>query len=123
LIGLGFDFDGLEHAPEPAFVLDPFEGRFVAANPAWCAVLGYTIDELLETPVWRIHPGELPQLHELVTAVLDLGHGTTNRLTCKTRSGTCQPTEISLFAFESDGRTYLLGLVEDRSAHRERRPD
>ena len=62
-----FAFEQLfEHASDPAFILDPVEDRFLAANPAGCAVLGYTFDELLVTPVSRIHPGELPQLQDFV---------------------------------------------------------
>ena len=64
-------------AQEPAFLLDPLEDRFVAGNPAGCTMLGYTRDELLETPISRIHPGELPQLHDFVARVLHDGSGTT----------------------------------------------
>ena len=112
-----------ESAADPAFVLDPSADRFVAANPASCALLGYTHEELLETPVSRIHPGELPQLQEFVGAVMSLGHGTTIALTCRTRAGTYLPVEMSLAVFEHDGRTCLLGLVHDRSEHRQRPVD
>ena len=116
-----FDLDpAFESAADPAFVLDPIADRFVAANPAACARLGYTHEELLETPVSRIHPGELPQLQEFVGTVLTAGHGTTIALTCRTRPGAYLPVEMSLAAFEHDGRTLLLGLVHDRSEHRQR---
>ena len=119
-----FDLDpAFESAADPAFVLDPIADRFVAANPAACARLGYTHEELLETPVSRIHPGELPQLQEFVGTVLTAGHGTTIALTCRTRPGAYLPVEMSLAAFEHDGRTLLLGLVHDRSEHRQRRAD
>ena len=119
-----FDLDhAFESATDPAFVIDPIADRFVAANPAACALLGYTHDELLDTPVSRIHPGELPQLQKFVGAVLNLGHGTTIALTCRTRPGTYLPVEMSLAAFDHDGRTYLLGLVHDRSEHRQRPVD
>ena len=115
--------DAFESAADPAFVLDPIADRFVAANPAGCALLGYPHEELLETPVSRIHPGELAQLQEFVGAVLTAGHGTTLALTCRTRPGAYVPVEMSLAAFEHDGRTLLLGLVHDRSEHRQRRLD
>ena len=105
-------------AQEPAFVLDPLEDRFVAANPAGCTMLGYTHDELLETPISRIHPGELSQLHDFVARVLHDGHGTTITLTCRTRSGTCLPTEMALHAFENDGHVFVVALIRDRSEHR-----
>jgi PAS domain S-box-containing protein len=112
-----------ESAADPAFVLDPIADRFVAANPAACELLGYTHEELLDTPVSRIHPGELPRLQEFVGAVLSVGHGTTIALTCRTRPGSCLPVELSLAVFDHDGRTCLLGLVHDRSEHRRRRAD
>ena len=115
--------DAFESAADPAFVLDPIGDRFVAANPAACARLGYTHEELLETPVSRIHPGELPQLQEFVGMVLAAGHGITVALTCRTRPGAYLPVEMSLAAFEQHGRTLLLGLVHDRSEHRQRRAD
>jgi PAS domain S-box-containing protein len=115
--------DAFESAADPAFVLDPIADRFVAVNPAACALLGYAHEELLETPVSRIHPGELAQLQEFVGTVLTAGHGTTVALTCRTRPGAYLPVEMSLAAFEHNGRTLLLGLVHDRSEHRQRRAD
>src|SRR5262249_36570244 len=112
-----------ESAADPTFVLDPIADRFVAANAAGCALLGYAHEELLETPVSRIHPGELAQLQECVGTVLAAGPGTTAALTCRTRPGAYLPVEMSLAAFEHDGRTLLLGLVHDRSEHRQRRAD
>ena len=108
----------LEGAGDPAFVLDPLEDRFVAANDVGAAMLGYTCDELMRTPVSHIHPGELPQLRDFVSRVLRDGHGATIALTCRTRFGTCLPTEMALQAFEDDGRVLILMLVRDRSEHR-----
>jgi formate hydrogenlyase transcriptional activator len=109
-----------EDSAEPAFVIDPSEDRILAANRAGCAMLGYTLDELLVTRVSDIHPAEMPQLLELLDRVLRDGQGTTIKLTCKTRSGVFLPTEMSLQAFKSDGRVNILGLVRDRSEHRQR---
>jgi two-component system, chemotaxis family, sensor kinase Cph1 len=111
----GHVLDGL---PEAAFVLDPTEGRFVAANAAGCAMLGYSRAELFETPISRIHPGELPMLEDFVGRVLRDGHGTTISLACRTRTGTYLPTEMALHAFEQDDSVYILALIHDRSEHR-----
>ena len=109
-----------ERTSDPAFVIDPFDDRFVDANAAGCDLLGYTREELLDTPVSRVHPGELEQLQAFVSRVLEQGRGSTITLTCRIRQGTRLPIELALWAFESAGRIRLLGLVDDRSEHRRR---
>lgn len=114
-----FAFDQLfAHTSDAAFILDPLEDRFLAANPAGCAMLGYAPEALLATPVSRIHPGELTQLQEFVSGVLRDGHGSTVKLTCRTSSEERLPIEMSLWAFDSDGRVRVLALIHDRSEHR-----
>jgi PAS domain S-box-containing protein len=108
-----------EHSPEPAFVMDPEHGRILAANDAGCALFGYTREELLQTPISRIHPAEHAELSELVDRVLHYGRASTIKLTCRTKSGTFLPTELSLHALEIDGKLRVLGLVQDRSEHRQ----
>ena len=112
----------LARTTEPAFILDPLEDRFVAANTAGCAMLGYALGELLETPVSRIHPGEISQLEDFVSEVLADGHGSTIKLTCRTRAGGNLPAELTLWAFDGGGRICLLALIHDRSEHRDRPP-
>jgi PAS domain S-box-containing protein len=111
-----------ECSSEPAFVIDPLGDRIVAANRAGCSLLGYTHDELLETPVSRIHPADLPQLQVFLEQVIHNGRASTIMLTCRTKLGTFLPTEMSLHAFVSDGQLRILGLVQDRSDHRQREP-
>ena len=108
-----------EHSPEPAYVMDPEHNRILAANDAGCALLGYAREELLETPISRIHPAELAELSELLERVLKHGRASTIKLTCRTKRGTFLPTEISLHGLEIDGRIRILGLVQDRSEHRQ----
>ena len=110
-----------EQSSDPAFVIDPLDDRFVDANAAGCDLLGYTREELLDTPVSRIHPGELEQLQAFVSRVLEQRYGSTITLACRIRRGNRLPIELSLWAFENAGRIRLLGLVDDRSEHRHRR--
>ena len=110
-----------ERASEAAYVMDPHEDRILAANDAGCALLGYPRKELLETPISRIHPSELPELGALLDRVLRYGRASTIKLTCRTKQGTFLPTEISLHALEVDDRLRILGLVQDRSDHRQLR--
>ncbi len=111
-----------ERAEEPAYVMDPHESRIVAANDAGCALLGYTQEELLATPISAIHPAESAELEALLGRVHRDGHASTIVLTCRTKHGVFLPTEITLHALELDGRTRVLGLVQDRSEHRHARP-
>ena len=118
-----FDFisgSPFEHSSEAAYVMDPDHDCVLDANDAGCALLGYTREELLRTPIASIHPAELAELSELLGQVLRDGRASTIKLTCRTKQGTFLPTEISLHAMELGGRMRILGLVQDRSEHRQR---
>ena len=70
-----------ERNDEPAYLMDPGEGRILDANDAGCRMLGYTRAELLETPISRIHPAELAELSQLLERVLRDQRASTIRLT------------------------------------------
>lgn len=108
-----------EHAREPAFVMDPGENRVVAANGAGCALLGYTREEMIGLHVSRIHPSEMRELSALLSEVVREGRASTIKLTCRTKSGTFLPTEISLHSLTLEHGVRILGLVQDRSDHRQ----
>jgi two-component system, chemotaxis family, sensor kinase Cph1 len=111
-----------DQSTDAAYVVDPVADEILAANAAGCAMLGYTQEELLLTPVSAIHPAELPQLRQLVDTAVREGQATTIKLTCRTKQGVFLPTEMLLLALDSDGRRCLLGLVHDRSEHRQPDP-
>ena len=111
-----------ERSDEPAFVMDPMYDCIVAANDAGCALLEYGRDEIIGLSIHRVHPSERQELHELLERVLADGRASTIRLTCRTKRGTFLPTEISIHALEIDGELRVLGLVQDRSQHRSRKP-
>jgi PAS domain S-box-containing protein len=115
-------WEALTSSAEPAFVMDPYADRILAANDAGCRLFGYTEAELLETPISQIHPAELAALTALLERVEREGRASTITLTCRTKSGTFLPTEISLYAIEHDRRLRILGLVQDRSEHRQAPP-
>lgn len=107
-----------EHAAEPAFVMDPREHRVVAANDAGCALLGYTREEMIGLHVAAIHPSEMRELTAVLGEVARHGRASTIKLTCRTKSGTFLPTEISLHSLTLEHGVRILGLVQDRSDHR-----
>jgi PAS domain S-box-containing protein len=103
---------------DAAFVIDPDNGRIVEANDAGCRLLGYSLAELLATPISEIHPAELDDLSELLHRVLEARRASTIKLTCRTKQGVFLPTEIALHAVTLDGRLRIVGFVQDRSEHR-----
>jgi len=105
---------------DPAFLMDPIDDRIVEANRAGCALLGYTRDEMLQATVSDIHPAEMPQLRAFLDSALRDGQATTTTFTCRTKSGQFLPTEIAIHVVDGDGHRYILGLVQDRSEHRQR---
>lgn len=111
-----------EEASDAAFLMDPVDDRIVEANRAGCALLGYTRDELLDCTVSDIHPAEMPQLRRFLDEALAERRASTTVFTCRTKGGTFLPTEISLHVVESEGTRYVLGLVQDRSEHRQAAP-
>src|SRR5260370_33677369 len=108
-----------EESSDPAFIVDPFGDQILAANRAGCALLGYTRQELLATPVSRIHPADLPQLREFFNRVLEHRQGSTIKLTCRTKPGTFLPIAIALFSFGSGGHLRILVLLQVRSDDRQ----
>jgi PAS domain S-box-containing protein len=108
-----------EDSPDAAYLMDPADDRIVEANRAGCELLGYTRAELLELTVTDIHPAEMPQLRAFLDHALRDGRATQVKFTCRTKAGAFLPTEISIHLVESAGRRYVLGLVQDRSEHRQ----
>ena len=111
--------DVFEDSGDAAYLMDPVGDRIVEANRAGCALLGYTRDELLALTVTDIHPAEMSQLRGFLAHALRDGRASRVLFTCRTKSGAFLPTEISLHLVESGGRRYILGLVQDRSEHRQ----
>jgi PAS domain S-box-containing protein len=108
----------VESSRVPVYLMDPKENRILDANRAGCELLGYRRDELLRTPVSRIHPAELAQLRSFVDRAIEDGENWTVGLTCRTKSGRFLPTEIMLIALTVGEHIYLVGMVRDRSEHR-----
>jgi PAS domain S-box-containing protein len=111
-----------EQSPDAAYLVDPLEDSILDVNHATCAMLGYSREELPGLPVSYIHPAEIEQMRDFVANVLRDGSASTIKLTCRTKRGTFLSTEMALFALDSDGRVYILGLVQDRSDHRQPNP-
>lgn len=105
--------DIFEHSNDAIFIIDPGSDRILEANPRAGAMLGYTHEELLATPISAVHPNEMPRMLAFTETVLREGHGWTDDLTCRTKAGEFLPAEISASVVEMAGRTCVVAMVRD----------
>src|SRR6266516_2215397 len=120
LDGTGRLFEQLfEDSGDAAYLMDPLDDRIIEANRAGCALREYTHEELLTLTVTDIHPAEMPQLRAFLDDALAHRRASRVKFTCSTKTGVFLPTEISIHVVERVSRRYILGLVQDRSEHRQ----
>jgi len=81
--------------PNPTFVIEPENNRYVEVNRGYCDLLGYGEDELCSTiRPSDVHPDELDQLQEFGEKVLKNGFAETEKLTCQTSDGRNIPVKV-----------------------------
>ncbi len=107
-----------EFSNDAIVVFDVASDEIIDVNPRACAMLGYTREELLETPVSAMHPGEMSRFAEFAQGVAEQGHGWTNELTCMTKDQRKLPAEISASVVTLTGRHCLVAMVRDISERR-----
>ena len=107
------------HSNDGIIVIDPDEDRILLANPRAAQLLGYSGDELLATPISRIHPDEMQRLRSFAASVFREGAGWTNELSCVTKSGKVLAAEISASIVQIDGRVCLVAFVRSVQQRRE----
>ncbi|MCB1821606.1 MAG: PAS domain S-box protein, partial [Candidatus Competibacteraceae bacterium] len=81
------------YSNDAIFVIDPAQDQIIEANPRACAMLGYSREELLTTPISGVHPNEMSRMLAFAMTVLNDGHGWTNELSCLTKNGQFLPAE------------------------------
>jgi PAS domain S-box-containing protein len=96
----------------------PSDDAFLDVNPSACNMLGFSRDELLNTPMSAIHPYDLPDLEAFAKTVFKDGKGWTNELTCVTKDGTSIPTKISASAISISGKLCVVALIQDLTERR-----
>jgi diguanylate cyclase (GGDEF)-like protein/PAS domain S-box-containing protein len=101
--------------PDAVFVLDPGDDLVLYANPQACRLLGYSLEELLATPLSVLHPKEMSKLIALGEA-LPGGPPLIEQLTSMTREGRPLQGEIAASVARVDGRTCLIASIRDISA-------
>lgn len=90
-----------------------FDGYFVSVNPAFRAVLGWSVEELTSVPYWELlHPDDQHHSVELVQEALISGPGTLSdgrvRMLC--RDGCYRPTRWSVRSIRKAQRWYARGV-------------
>lgn len=113
---------GLEHSLRQFFernrtvqlLIDPQDGRVVAANPAACAFYGYSHEQLTSLHIWQINTlPEPPVRAALERAVGEWGQAL--HFTHRLASGELRPVEVHTGPLEVEGRTLLYSLIFDVS--------
>jgi PAS domain S-box-containing protein len=107
-----------DYSNEAILLSCPSEDAFWDVNPSACNMLGFSREELLNTPMSAIHPYDLPDLEAFAETVFKDGKGWTNELTCVTKDGTSIPTEISASAINISGKPCIVALIRDLTERR-----
>lgn len=103
-----------EELYDPAFLIDPDEGRFIGANAAACRFLGYDPEEFTSLTPADIHPHEIPRLQSFLDAVARHQRWSTDELSCRSKTGAFIPAQVRATAVWIDGRSCILAIVRDR---------
>lgn len=102
-----------EATNDGVIINDPETGRVVDANPAACAMHGYTRDEFIGmVPAQFIHPDSLPIFAEYV-ATLSAGRDFRGRAVDVRHDGTAFAVEVTGAPLEYQGKVHFLGVVRD----------
>jgi two-component system, NtrC family, sensor kinase len=91
-----------------------YEGRFIAVNPALCAMLGYTAEELLSANIGMLY-ARPEQRAQLVAEYDERPHGKPIEIPWRRKDGTVITARLWFYADrDADGRVLVYdGYVED----------
>ncbi|VAX24471.1 diguanylate cyclase/phosphodiesterase (GGDEF & EAL domains) with PAS/PAC sensor(s), partial [hydrothermal vent metagenome] len=102
-----------KNSNDAIFMIETKMDKIVEVNPKACAMLGYSREELLSTPMSAIHPKEIKEIGDFVQKVYKEGSAWTDELTCRTKKGNFLPAEISASVTEIEGKTFMIAMVRD----------
>ncbi len=108
-----------ESASEGILVADAVSRKFYFANPAVCRMLGYSLEELLELDVSKLHTHErLPQVVEIFDSQVRGGKPLALNLPFLRKDGTIVYADVNTALIEMDGRSCLVGFLTDVSGRK-----
>jgi len=103
------------------FVVAPSGNAITECNPAACDLVGYSRDELLAvSPTETIYADDSERFQSYLQDVQEVGQGSTDDLTCQTKSGEKRQLEVSAAAInDSDQSPVILSArdVTERKAY------
>jgi len=111
-----------DYSNDAILVIDPKEDKILDVNLKASTLLGYSHEELLSLPVSAIHPKEMPKLIAFAESVSKKGHGWTNELTCKTKSGKFLNAEISASVIDMASKKSIIAMIRDISHRKKATP-
>ena len=95
------------------------EGEPVEVNPAACAMLGYTREEILALPLKAyVHPESHSKLDELIRAAASEGRRYDGEGRAIRKDGSALSLEVTGVAFPYGGAPHILAILRDTSERR-----
>ena len=104
-----------QNVNDAIFLSDINQDKILDANDRALELLGYSKEEILQTPVSKIHPHDLLQLKAFNQKVFQDSHAWADELSCMTKDGRSLPSEISATIVQFEGRECLVASVRDVS--------
>ncbi|MCH8310626.1 MAG: GAF domain-containing protein, partial [Chloroflexi bacterium] len=108
-----------DHSNDAILIINPGNDEIIDFNAQACTLLGYSKEELESIRVSDIHPYDMDKLIKFGEAVVEIGHGWTDQLTCCTKSGTPVASEISASAIDIGGSASLIVMIRDVTQRKE----
>ncbi|MDQ5988045.1 MAG: Sensor histidine kinase TmoS [Syntrophus sp. SKADARSKE-3] len=109
-----------ENAVEGILIADLETRRFIDANPAICAMLGYSVEELTQLSVSDIHPIEaLPDVILQFKALARREIKTAVEVPCKRKDGRVFFADINTSVMTLDGEKYNVGFFSDSTERKQ----
>ena len=107
-------FRKLVHQSNDAIlIMDSVSHHVVDANPRACALLGYSRQQLISTSASAVYPDHFPQFQVFARSVSEAGHGSTDQITCSTKSGQVVAVELSAYMIDVAGRPCMVSMLRD----------
>jgi PAS domain S-box-containing protein len=103
----------IEAADDAILVADFDKGLIIEANPAASELFGFSLAELLEMPVRRLHFGEDADVDRVMDEIMRRERAWHPNLRGKRKDGSSFWAELRAKAFESGGHKLVLFMVRD----------